>query len=100
MQQVDFQELYGKQLPQLIRKEALAGVFPHKWAKHEIERYITKPKIIQWNEYCIKKLCEAIIPILDIYWMAASYPHGTMDATHYEHSVFESAANFMIGYIS
>ncbi|XP_047144068.1 uncharacterized protein LOC105848383 [Hydra vulgaris] len=66
-----------------------------KHGKNNLERTLVKQRAIHWNLYCVKKMCELNIPVLDVYWMAASYPQGPYDAVHYDSHVFSSAATFL-----
>ena len=44
-----------------------------------------------FNAYAMNKMCEASIPVLDIYPISTSYAEGTIDGIHYPNSVFYSA---------
>nr|XP_047122332.1 uncharacterized protein LOC105845239 [Hydra vulgaris]XP_047122333.1 uncharacterized protein LOC105845239 [Hydra vulgaris]XP_047122334.1 uncharacterized protein LOC105845239 [Hydra vulgaris]XP_047122335.1 uncharacterized protein LOC105845239 [Hydra vulgaris]XP_047122336.1 uncharacterized protein LOC105845239 [Hydra vulgaris] len=64
--------------------------------KRNIERTLVKQRAIQWNLFCVKKMCQVNLPVLDVYWMAASYPQGPYDAVHYDDYVFDAAAEFLV----
>ena len=56
-----------------------------------MQGFFVSQRIIEWNAYCVKKMCQKRLPVLDVYWMAASYPDGPWDGVHYVPNVFESA---------
>ena len=49
------------------------------------------------NAYATSQMCDAGIPVLDLFPMTDSYPRGSgiggyqFDAVHYEHKVFATA---------
>lgn len=46
----------------------------------------------------MKKMCEAGIPVLDVYQISAAYPQGTIDGVHYPHFVFYPAEDALERY--
>lgn len=48
----------------------------------------------------MKKMCEAGIPVLDVYHISAAYPHGTIDGIHYPHFVFYPAEEALEKYFT
>lgn len=57
-------------------------------------------RIKLFNAYAMSKMCEASIPVLDIYPISASYAEGTIDGIHYPHSVFYSAEEALEKYLT
>ncbi|XP_068683601.1 uncharacterized protein [Montipora foliosa] len=54
-------------------------------------RFHTEQRIRLFNAYAMKRMCEAGIPVLDIYPISSSYADGTVDGIHYPHFVFYPA---------
>ena len=44
-----------------------------------------------FDAYAMWAMCDAGLEILDVYPLSASYPHGTVDITHYNDEVFFAA---------
>ncbi|XP_029191254.2 uncharacterized protein LOC114957861 isoform X2 [Acropora millepora] len=63
-------------------------------------RFHTEQRIKLFNAYAMSKMCEASIPVLDIYPISASYAEGTIDGIHYPHSVFYSAEEALEKYLT
>jgi len=63
-------------------------------------RFHTEQRIKLFNAYAMKKLCEAGIPVLDVYHISAAYPHGTIDGIHYPHFVFYPAEDALEKYFT
>ena len=57
-------------------------------------------RIKLFNAYAMKKMCEAGIPVLDVYQISAAYPHGTIDGIHYPHFVFHPAEDALEKYFT
>ena len=57
-------------------------------------------RIKLFNAYAMKKMCEAGIPVLDVYHISAAYPHGTIDGIHYPHFVFHPAEDALEKYFT
>jgi len=62
--------------------------------------YFFLQRIKLFNAYAMKKLCEAGIPVLDVYHISAAYPHGTIDGIHYPHFVFYPAEDALEKYFT
>ncbi|KAL9952752.1 hypothetical protein ACROYT_G040047 [Oculina patagonica] len=63
-------------------------------------RFHTEQRIKLFNAYALKKMCEAGIPVLDVYQISAAYPQGTIDDIHYPHSVFYPAEDALERYFT
>ncbi|XP_022787208.1 uncharacterized protein LOC111327316 isoform X2 [Stylophora pistillata] len=61
-------------------------------------RFHTEQRIKLFNAYAMKKMCEAGIPILDVYQMSAAYPGGTIDGVHFPPFVFYPAEDALERY--
>ena len=57
-------------------------------------------RIKLFNAYAMEKMCDAGIPVLDIYQISASYPQGTFDGIHYPHFVFYPAEGALERYFT
>lgn len=57
-------------------------------------------RIKLFNAYAMEKMCDAGIPVLDIYQISASYPQGTFDGIHYPHFVFYPAEDALERYFN
>ena len=57
-------------------------------------------RIKLFNAYAMEKMCDAGIPVLDIYQISASYPQGTFDGIHYPHFVFYPAEDALERYFT
>ena len=57
-------------------------------------------RIKLFNAYVMEKMCQASIPVLDVYQISASYPQGTIDGIHYPHFVFYPAEEALERYFT
>lgn len=53
-----------------------------------------------FNAYAMKKMCDAGIPVLDVYQISATYAQGTIDGIHYPHFVFYPAEEALERYFT
>ncbi|XP_057310317.1 uncharacterized protein LOC130648295 [Hydractinia symbiolongicarpus] len=84
---------HSANFPRIVWKSTTAPFERERYKYNEDHRrFLTKQRSIMWNAYSREVLCNANIPILDVYYMAASYIPGTLDGVHYVGHVFESAA--------
>ncbi|CAH3194372.1 unnamed protein product [Porites evermanni] len=66
-------------------KKLYAGDNLTKW------RFHTSPRVQLFNKFATWEMCMAGIPVLDIYPLTATWPHGTRDHIHYSDDVIEPA---------
>ena len=52
-----------------------------------------------FHKYAVSAMCNAGIPVLDVYPMTASYPNGTLDHVHYSDNVQRAAEDQLIRFI-
>ncbi|XP_065666111.1 uncharacterized protein LOC136087391 [Hydra vulgaris] len=95
---LDMKSNYLSGFPKIIWKSTTPSYiedYLHKNGISNLVRYQAKQRTIHWNIYCVKKMCDVNLPVLDVYWMAASYPQGPYDSVHYDDHVFSAAAAFL-----
>ncbi|RMX61141.1 hypothetical protein pdam_00016683 [Pocillopora damicornis] len=63
-------------------------------------RFHTEQRIKLFNAYAMKKMCEAGIPVLDVYQISAAYPGGTTDGVHFPPFVFYPAEDALERYFT
>ena len=52
-----------------------------------------------FHKYATNAMCQAGIPVLDVYPMTASYPNGTLDHVHYSANVQRAAEDQLLAFI-
>eukprot|EP00795_Rhopilema_esculentum_P002928 gene2928-1170_t len=78
-----------------LNKHKLGGKDQHS------RRFLTQQRVILFNAFATSQMCNAGIPILDLFPLTDSYPKGSgiagyqFDAVHYEHSTFAKAERLL-----
>ena len=55
-------------------------------------------RIQLFNTYAMQAMCQAGIPVLDLFPLSASYVNGTLDYVHYDSKVFRPVEDFLQRY--
>lgn len=55
--------------------------------------------MISWNTYCKEVMCRANIPVIDVYYVTASFTLGAKDGLHFADHVYENAMSAFESYV-
>ncbi|XP_057310189.1 uncharacterized protein LOC130648168 [Hydractinia symbiolongicarpus] len=90
----------GENFPRIIWKTTTPP-FRREYYKYneDFRRFLTKQRMILWNTYCKEMMCRANIPVIDVYYVTASFTLGAKDGLHFADHVYENAMSAFESYV-
>ncbi|XP_032237158.1 uncharacterized protein LOC5511899 isoform X2 [Nematostella vectensis] len=84
------QEIKGKRARVVWKSTTMIHKEKAVFANRTMWRFFTDHRVRLFNAYATWAMCQAGVPVIDVYPLTVAFPGGTSDVVHYRNFVFDS----------